>query len=82
MTRLIVEAVHRISSRPWVLVTGRLENGELRIGDELTVTRDDVPTGSATVRSIEFHSAPGRTTIAIDAGSADDLRDGAVLVRR
>ncbi|MCU7722222.1 hypothetical protein ODJ79_00685 [Actinoplanes sp. KI2] len=42
MTRLIVENVHRIPSRPWVLVTGRLEDGELHIGDKLIVAPGDV----------------------------------------
>jgi hypothetical protein len=72
MTRLIVESVHRISSRPWVFVTGRLEGGGLRIGDEMTVTDGDAHTGSAVVRSIELHSAPGKTTIAVDAELARD----------
>ena len=81
MTRLIVESVHRISRRPWVFVTGRLEGGDLRLGDEMTVTYGDAHVASAVVRSIELHSAPGKTTIAVDADLADALRDGAVLIR-
>ena len=81
MIRLTVERVHRMSSRPWVFVTGRLEGGELRIGDELTVVHDDVPVASAVVRSIELHGPPGTTTVAIDAGLADSVQDRAVLVR-
>lgn len=81
MTRLIVENVHRISSRPWAFVTGRLEGDELRIGDELIVAHGDVPGASAVIRSIELHSPTGTTTIAIDAELADSIRHGAVLTR-
>ena len=81
MTRLTVEAVHRIPSRPWVFVTGRLEDGELRIGDKLTVADGDADMVSAVVRSIELHSPPGTTTIAVDADIAGALEEGAVLTR-
>jgi hypothetical protein len=81
MTRLIVENVHRIASRPWAFVTGRLEGDELRIGDELTVAQGEVPVGTAVIRSIELHSPPGKTTIAIDADLADSVRDGVALIR-
>lgn len=81
MTRLIVENVHRISNRPWIFVTGRLEGDELRIGDELTVAHADVSGASAVIRSIELHGQPGKTTIAIDAELANSVRDGTVLTR-
>jgi hypothetical protein len=81
MIRLIVERVHRTSSRPWVFVTGRLEGGELSIGDEMTVAHGDVPVGAAVVRSIELHGPPGTTTVAVDADLADSIRDGTVLIR-
>ncbi|GLY01586.1 hypothetical protein [Actinoplanes sp. NBRC 101535] len=66
MTRLGVERVDRIGSRPWVFVTGELDGAPLSIGDELTVT----PERSVVIRAVEFHSAPGRTTIAVDADVA------------
>lgn len=81
MTRLIVENVHRIPSRPWAFVTGRLEGDELRIGDELVVQHGDVAGVSAAIRSIELHSAPGKTTVAVDAELADSIRHGTVLTR-
>ena len=67
MTRLIVESVHRISSRPWVFVTGRLEGGDLRSGDEMSVTYGDAHVASAVVRSIELPAscASSRTTPAM-----------------
>jgi translation elongation factor EF-Tu-like GTPase len=80
MIRLTVESVHRMSSRPWIFVTGRLEGGELCIGDELTVTRGNAPVAFAVVRSIELHGPPGTTTVAIDVDLADSVKDGVVLV--
>jgi len=82
MTRLIVERVHRVSSRPWLFVTGRLEGDALRIGDQMTVAYGDGREATAVIRSIELHGPPGTTTIAVDAGLADTLREGIVLIRR
>jgi hypothetical protein len=81
MTRLIVENVQRISRRPWVFVTGRLEGDELRIGDKLLVIHGDLPVASAVIRSIEVHSPPGKTTVAVDAVIADAILAGTVLTR-
>jgi translation elongation factor EF-Tu-like GTPase len=80
MTRLIVERVDRVPSRPWVFVTGRLEGGDLHVGDEMAVEHGDVHVGSAVVRSIELHSPPGKTTIAVDGDLAGLLSDGTVLI--
>jgi hypothetical protein len=81
MTSLIVENVHRTSSRPWAFVTGRLEGDELHIGDELTVTHGNIQVATAVVRSIELHSTPDKTTIAIDAALADTIQSGTVLIQ-
>jgi hypothetical protein len=81
MTRLVVERVHRLSSRPWLFVTGKLEGDALRIGDELVVLDGDTPSGRAVVRSIELHAASSKTTVAVDADLADSVREGAVLAR-
>jgi hypothetical protein len=35
MSRLTVERTFRLSSRPWLLVTGVLDGGPLRIGDHV-----------------------------------------------
>ena len=59
-------------------MTGRLGGDELHIGDELTVTRDDVQIATGAVRSIEVYGAPGKTTIAVGADLADTVRDGTV----
>jgi translation elongation factor EF-Tu-like GTPase len=81
MTRLVVEIVHRIPGRPWVFATGRLEGGVLRIGDELVVQNSNVPGTAAAIRSIELHSSPGKTTVAVDAEFVDSLWPGTVLTR-
>lgn len=80
-TKLVVEAVHRIPSRPWLFVTGRLEGDELRVGDQMTVAHDGVNVASAVIRSIELHGHPGRSTIAVDVDPPDALRAGAALFR-
>ncbi|GID64630.1 hypothetical protein Acy02nite_25110 [Actinoplanes cyaneus] len=79
MTRLTIERVHRLSSRPWLFVTGHLEGEALRIGDELTVLDGGVPSGLAVVRSIELHAASSKTTVAVDTDVVDSVREGAVL---
>ena len=81
MTRLVIERVHRLASRPWVFVTGRLEGEALRIGDELTVLDGGAPSGMAVVRAIELHAASSKTTVAVDADLADCVHEGAVLTR-
>ncbi|WIM93996.1 hypothetical protein ACTOB_005996 [Actinoplanes oblitus] len=81
MTRLIVERVHHLSSRPWLFVTGRLEGEALRIGDELTVWDGGVAAGLAVVRSIELHAASSHTTVAVESDLASAIQEGAVLAR-
>ncbi|MFC7532248.1 hypothetical protein [Actinoplanes sp. GCM10030250] len=81
MTRLVVERVHRLSSRPWLFVTGQLEGDALSIGDELTVAYGGATSARAVVRSIELHAAESRTTVAVDADLADAVGEGAVLTR-
>ena len=77
MTRLVVENVHRMSSRPWTFVTGRLDGDALRVGDELVDDRSI----SVVVRSVELHSAPATTTVAVEGVSAEAIRAGTVLTR-
>ncbi|MBU2669946.1 hypothetical protein KOI35_41205 [Actinoplanes bogorensis] len=77
MTRLTVENVHRLSSRPWLFVTGELEGDPLQVGDELTFSEDDPAV--VVVRAIEFHGAPTKTTIAVDGPGATSIAQGVVL---
>lgn len=78
--RLLVRDVHAISSRPWIFVTGTLEGGDLRIGDEVSIEyRESV--ASAVIRSIEMHSPPGTTTVAVDAALRPRIGPGALISR-
>ncbi|WP_232534204.1 hypothetical protein [Plantactinospora sp. KBS50] len=70
-----------VSRRPWIFVTGRLEGESLRIGDTVTISSADQSAISTTVRSIEIHSAPGQTTIAIDASLKPTVQVGAAICR-
>jgi hypothetical protein len=79
-SQLVVERVHKLSQRPWIFVTGRLEGEPLTLGQQVTIRRGDEAIGAATIESIEIHSAPGATTVAIDASFADRVSAGSVLV--
>jgi hypothetical protein len=79
MSRLVVDRIDRISRRPWLFLSGRLEGEPLRIGDELTLASDDAAPLTATIRAIEFHTRPGVTTIAVDDSLSDLVKVGTVL---
>lgn len=78
-SRLVVEHIHKLSQRPWIFVTGRLEGEPLTLGQRVTVRHGDLTVATATIESIEIHSASGMTTVAIDELFADIVRAGAVL---
>ncbi|MDY7088375.1 MAG: hypothetical protein SYR96_25115 [Actinomycetota bacterium] len=78
MPRLIAENTHRLSTRPWLLVTGRLEGEALRIGDELSLAGSEA---AVVVRAIELHGALPKTTVAADGDATSSISEGAVLVR-
>lgn len=79
--RLVVENVHKVSRRPWIFVTGRLDGGPLAIGDSVSIAFGDKPATSTLVRSIELHGPPGKTTIAIDAALEPVIGVDAVITR-
>jgi len=81
MTRLIVDNVHRMSSRPWTFLTGRLEGDALRIGDRLGVAGADGPGEPVVVQSVELHGAPAKTTVAVEGTSAATIQAGTVLTK-
>ncbi|BCJ56129.1 hypothetical protein Asp14428_76040 [Actinoplanes sp. NBRC 14428] len=80
-SRLIVENVHRFSRRPWIFVTGRLEGGEIAIGDSVSIAYGGRMPVTTTVRSIELHGPPGKTTIALDATLESAVGTDAVITR-
>jgi hypothetical protein len=79
-SRLIVEFVSAFPARPWVFVTGRLLGDPLVIGAAGFIRYGDRPQVAATIRTIEFHSRPGTTTVAIDLELRDSIGPGAELV--
>lgn len=78
-SRLVVERVHKLSRRPWIFVTGRLEGEPLTLGQRVTVRHGDLAVATATIESVEIHSAPGMTTVAVDELFAAVVRAGSVL---
>jgi hypothetical protein len=81
-TRLTVERVDSLSRRPsMVFVTGVLEGEPLRIGDSVAIHESDRTVTRTVIRSIEMHSAPGKTTIVLDADLRPLVRTGVVISR-
>ncbi|MEV0272791.1 hypothetical protein AB0H43_28765 [Hamadaea sp. NPDC050747] len=80
-SQLTVERTFKLTGRPWLLVTGRLDGEPLNIGDQLTIAGPGQPPVGGVVRSIELHSAPGTTTIAVDLELDDRIRPGTVVSR-
>jgi len=81
-TRLTVERVDTISRRPsMVFVTGTLEGGPLHIGDSVVIDDIDRAATHTVIRSVEVHTAPGKSTIALDAALKPLIRSGVVISR-
>ena len=76
MSRLTVERTFRLSSRDWLLVTGVLDGEPLNIGDHVVIQDGDQQSAQTVIRSIEMHSAPGTTTIAVDLVFDNVIRPG------
>lgn len=81
-SQLTVERTFKLSGRPWLLVTGTLEGEPLHIGDQVTVHGAGRQSVETVVRSIEMHSAPGTTTIAVDVALDEQIRPGSVVSRK
>lgn len=77
--RMVVEFVHRISNRPWIFVSGRLEGAELRVGDQVQVRVPGGPNLPATVKTIELHGPPGITTLGLDDPLIDLVKVGSII---
>lgn len=71
----IVERVDSLPSR--VLVTGVLDGEPLAVGDDVAVYDGERLVAETRIRSIEMHSAPGRTTLALET----PVQVGFVVVR-
>ncbi|MFE9580130.1 hypothetical protein ACFYO1_27350 [Nocardia sp. NPDC006044] len=81
-SQLIVERVDYLPSRPdWIFVTGTLSGEPVRVGDEVSICHGDQAT-STTIKSIEIHTRPGKTTILLDAGLRPIVTSGTVINRQ
>jgi hypothetical protein len=80
-TTFVVEAIHRLSGRPWVFLTGRLLEGALDKGDTVTVHTEGRPQSSTQVTTVEFHARPGAISIGVPESSADLIAVGSTLTR-
>jgi hypothetical protein len=79
---LTVERIDSLSRRPsMVFVTGVLEGEPLQIGDGVVIQEFDQTLAHTVVRSIEMHSAPGKTTIVLDVDLKPLVRPGVVISR-
>jgi hypothetical protein len=81
MTRLTVEQAFRLAGRGWLMVTGVLAGDPLYIGDHIVIQSGEQSPVQTVIRTIEIHSAPGTTTIAVDLGLDELIRPGTVIVR-
>ncbi|WP_194838251.1 hypothetical protein [Nocardia sp. XZ_19_369] len=81
-SRMIVERVDLLPSRAdWIFVTGVLSGEPVSIGDAVTIHNGDQTTG-ATIKSIELHGRPGKTTIMLDAELRPVVTAGTVINRQ
>lgn len=80
-TTFVVDAIHRVAARPWLLLTGRMLEGSLSKGDTVTVHNDGKPDAATEVAVVEFHSPPGTTTIGVPDSAADLVVVGSRLTR-
>jgi hypothetical protein len=55
-SRLVVERVDRITTRPWLYLTGRWEGDSMAPGDEMTIEYEGRDAVSAVIRGVEFHT--------------------------
>ena len=79
-TQLRVDRVHRMSARPLVLLTGRLEGEPLKVGQQVVIHVDGNGDVAATVTGFDIHEQPGLTTIVIDAAIVADITVESVVI--
>ncbi|WP_216895624.1 hypothetical protein [Nocardia alni] len=81
ISHMVVERIDTLRSRPqWIFVTGALTGEAITIGDILSV-RHAHGLVEATVRTIETHNLPGKTTIALDARLKTTVTPGTIIER-
>jgi len=79
---LVVERVDVLPSRPqWIFVTGVLSGEPIRVGDTVYIRNDNQKPVATTIKSIEIHSPPGKTTVMLDVESRPIVTAGTVVSR-
>ncbi|MFJ1459323.1 hypothetical protein [Nocardia sp. N2S4-5] len=82
ISHLVVERVDVLPGRAGrIYVTGVLSGEPVSIGDTVSVQNGD-ETATTTIKSIEIHSPPGKTTIVLDADLGPIVNAGTVIQRR
>ncbi len=80
-SQLIVERVDSLPGRPsWIFVTGTLSGQPLTVGDTIIIHHDH-ENCSAIIRTIELHTSPGKTTIALDSEVKSIIEEGTLISR-
>jgi hypothetical protein len=77
--RLVVTDIFHLSSRPWPIAVGRVEAGEVTVGQLITIETPDGRIGRARIAGLELHSRPGQASIAVSDDEESLLREGAVI---
>ncbi|WP_024801660.1 hypothetical protein [Nocardia sp. BMG51109] len=81
ISHLVVERVDVLPGRAGrIYVTGALSGEPVSIGDTVSVQNGDETT-TTTIKSIEIHSPPGKTTIVLDADLRPIINAGTVIQR-
>lgn len=79
-SRLEVERTDVLPGRPWVFVSGHLTGDPLVVGATVVIRYGERPPVPATIRTVEVHTRPGITTVAIDEALRDSVGPGAEVV--
>ena len=61
------------------MAVGRLEAGEVTVGQPITIETPDGRTGRARIARAELHARPGQASIAVSVDEESLLGEGAVI---
>ncbi len=77
--RFVVNRVFRISSRPYVLAIGLLEEGVIESGTACQLITPYGETFPGTIEHLELHSAPGQQTISMSGPASKHIVEGSIV---
>ncbi|MET7771914.1 hypothetical protein [Nocardia sp. NPDC005366] len=82
VSRMVVERVDVLPSRAgWMFVTGVLTGEPVNVGDQVSIRNGNQATVT-TIKSVELHSRPEKTTIVLDAELRSIVTVGTVVQRQ